>query len=236
MPEQPALHLAGTPELEDTTESEEMYLITVARAVEEGTPEPVPIGAIAEALSVSVTSVNEMVKRLAERGLLNYEPYHGVRLSRTGRAIADRVLRSRRLWATFLAEKLGFSPIEADDQACHLEHVTAPDAAERLAAFLGKPEADPLGRPIPTPDATVDSDTPALRLVDAAVGDRVEVLSVDGSARAVSFLNAEGITSGVRLVVLAAGGSGFLVQGNSPVHVSLEMASDIHVRPETAPW
>jgi DtxR family Mn-dependent transcriptional regulator len=218
------------PELGPTSESEEMYLITVARAVEEGTPEPVPVGAIAEALSVSATSVNEMIRKLADRDLLEYEPYRGVRLSERGRTIADRVLRTRRLWATFLADCLGFSPIAADDQACHLEHVTAVDAAERLAVFLGEPEADPLGRPIPVPAGTTDPHPVTARLIDMAVGHLVEVVSIEGSRRALSFLEAEGITTGVRLLVLGAGASGVLVQGDGPVHVSRELAATIHVR------
>jgi DtxR family Mn-dependent transcriptional regulator len=212
-----------------------MYLITVARAVEEGAREPIPIAVIAETLSVSTASVNEMVNKLAERGILEYQPYHGVRLSERGHAIADRVLRSRRLWATFLADHLGFSPTEADDQACHLEHVTEADAAERLAVFLGEPQADPLGRPIPAPTKSDGSHPGTVRLVDVAVGHAAELVSVDGSDRALSFLEAEGLTSGARLIVLGAGTSGLLVQGDGPIHVSRELAATIHVREEGVP-
>lgn len=235
MPEQPVLRIAGTPELDPTSESEEMYLITVARAVEEGTAEPVPVGAIAEGLSVSAASVNEMIRKLADRDFLEYEPYRGVRLSERGRTIADRVLRTRRLLATFLADYLGFSPIEADDQACHLEHVTAADAAERLAVFLGEPEADPLGRPIPAPVGATEPRPVTTRLMDVSVGHLAEVVSIEGSRRALSFLEAEGITTGARLIVLGAGASGLLVQGDGPVHVSHELAATIHVRARGAP-
>ena len=134
----------------ETSESEEMYLITVARAAEDGESTPIPMGYIAKRLSVSVPSAHEMVHRLVERGLLNYEPYHGVDLTEAGGDVADRVLRTRRLWATFLSEHLGFSPEEADDQACEFEHVTTDEAARRLASFLGNPESGPLGNPIPS--------------------------------------------------------------------------------------
>lgn len=235
MPEQPALRTAGAPDLSFTSESEEMYLITVARAVEEGTAEPVPVGAVAEALSVSAASVNEMIRKLADRGFLEYEPYRGVRLSDRGRTISDRVLRTRRLLATFLADCLGFSPIEADDQACHLEHVMAADAAERLAVFLGEPEADPLGRPIPAPAGVTDLHPVTTQLMDVGVGHMAEVVSIEGSRRALSFLEAEGITSGARLIVLGAGASGLLVQGDGPVHLNHELASTIYVRSGGAP-
>ena len=128
-----------------------MYLITVAREDELGHDGPVRVAAIANALGVSVPSANEMIRKLDGRGLFSYEPYHGVRLTEAGRQVADQVLRTRRLWATFLADHLGFTPKDADDQACHLEHATSPEAADRLANFLGNPEAGPLGRPIPTP-------------------------------------------------------------------------------------
>ena len=148
MPEETLTEIAVMPELSSTTESEQMYLITVAQAVEAGVSGPVSISKIAQALGVSVPSANEMVKKLSGRNLLTYEPYHGVELTAVGSLLADQVLRTRRLWATFLAEHLGFSPVDADAQACHLEHATSAEAADRLSAFLGNPEAGPLGRPI----------------------------------------------------------------------------------------
>ena len=120
----------------NTSESEEMYLITVARAAEDGRTGPVPVAMLAEHLGVSVASTNEMVRKLAARDLLTYEPYRGVELTPLGARVSERVLRTRRLWSTFLANHLGLSPTEADDQACLLEHVTMPEATERLAAAL----------------------------------------------------------------------------------------------------
>ena len=117
-----------------------MYLNTVARACEDGFVEPVPMAEIAQRLEVSVPSVHEMVNKLSDRGLVTYEPYKGVHLTEPGMEIACRVLRTRRLWATFLVEHLGFEPEDADRQACELEHVTADEAVERLAAFLGNLE------------------------------------------------------------------------------------------------
>ena len=111
-----------------TSESEEMYLITVARAAEDGETGPIPIARVAKELHISVASANEMVRKLTARELLEYEPYRGVRLTDLGSRVAERVLRTRRLWATFLADHLGLTPVEADDQACLLEHVTLPDA------------------------------------------------------------------------------------------------------------
>jgi DtxR family Mn-dependent transcriptional regulator len=126
-----------------------MYLITVAVAEEDGRPAPWPLAGLAEALGISPISANQMVRRLADRGLVEYHPYRGVSLTPRGRRAARRVLRGRRLWATFLVEHLGFTPGEADALACSLEHVTPPAAADRLARYLGDPAVEPLGRVIP---------------------------------------------------------------------------------------
>ncbi|MFH1329122.1 MAG: metal-dependent transcriptional regulator [Actinomycetota bacterium] len=132
-----------------TTPSEEMYLMTVAVAEEEGRPSPLPLADLAQALAISPVSANQMVRRLGERGLVEYHPYHGVSLTAAGRQAAWRVLRGRRLWAAFLVRHLGFAPEEADALACGLEHVTPPEAADRLGQFLGDPAVGPLGQSIP---------------------------------------------------------------------------------------
>jgi len=230
MPKHLTVASAGETELSPTSESEEMYLITVARTVESGRPEPVPMPVIAEALSVSVASANEMVRKLASRGLVTYEPYRGAGLTAAGRAVANRVLRTRRLWATFLADHLGFAPIEADDQACHLEHATAAEAVDRLAAFLGDPATDPLGRPIPVVDWHPTDRTAATPLDGVAVGDDAEVVAIRAPGAARDFLNGEGITVGARISVIGTGETGVLVDAGNPVNLTRHLAATIDVR------
>jgi DtxR family Mn-dependent transcriptional regulator len=144
-----------------TTPREEMYLITLAVAEEDGRPAPLPLAGLAQSLGISPISANQMVRRLEERGLVEYHPYHGVTLTAAGRRAAGRVLRGRRLWASFLAGRLGYSPAEADALACSLEHVTPPEAADRLARFLGDPGATPWGEPIPASSQAVAARTGA---------------------------------------------------------------------------
>ncbi|RMF39870.1 MAG: MarR family transcriptional regulator, partial [Anaerolineae bacterium] len=64
------------------SESEQMYLVTLAQL--ETASQPVPLSALAQALGVQPVSVNQMVRKLAEAGLVTYEPYHGVSLSPQG--------------------------------------------------------------------------------------------------------------------------------------------------------
>ncbi len=229
MPEQSASVLAGVPELPVTTESEQMYLITVARAAEEGASGPVPVGALADSLGVSVASANEMIRKLAGKELVEYLPYKGVELTAVGNLVAGRVLRTRRLWATFLAAHLDFSPGEADALACHLEHVTPPDAAERLAAFLGDPQAGPLGKPIP-PDAGNATARSTTRLSAMPAGSTAEVFSIAPPPTAAGFFAAEGIVPGAVLEVRATGASGVLIDvSGSAVHLTAELAATVEV-------
>jgi DtxR family Mn-dependent transcriptional regulator len=231
MPEQSAAGIAGSPELSRTTESEEMYLITVARAAEDGATGPVSVAGLARRLSVSVASANEMVRKLAARGLVDYVPYRGVELTEAGRRIAGRVLRTRRLWATFLAGHLDFTPAGADELACALEHVTPPEAAERLAAWLGDPVAGPLGHPIPAGDGTPPQPAP-VRLPDAPVGLPLEVLETGGeTGGTAAFLAAEQVVRGAVVTVAAVGSSGLLLSGpGGRLHLDHETAGTVRVR------
>jgi DtxR family Mn-dependent transcriptional regulator len=229
MPEDMAAVIEGAPELPATTESEQMYLITVARAAEEGMAGPVPVAALAADLAVSVASANEMVRKLAVKGLVEYLPYKGVELTDTGGRIAGRVLRTRRLWATFLAEHLDFSASEADALACHLEHVTPPDAAERLAAYLGDPRIGPLGHAIPPRSgAAVRAET--VPLSGVPVGSTVEISSMPATGEIRRFLAAEGLAPGTTITVRAAGASGQLIGiGGRELHIAAEIAESIGV-------
>lgn len=213
-----------------TSESEEMFLITVARAIEDGHEVPVPAPWIAEALAVSRVSANEMAKKLVNRGFIEYEPYHGVTLTPSGTAIANSVLRRRRLWALFLAEHLGLEPSDADAVACEFEHVTPAGVAGRLAEFLGDPTVDPEGHTIPPAGST----TPVrseLTVADLEVGARARVVRIAGDKAIRSFLGEQGITDGAELTVLAVGSDrGCLVStGRGRVHLSPAIAHDVVV-------
>ena len=104
---------------------------------------------IANTLNTSAASVTEMVKKLQDKKLVIYEKYKGVNLSANGRKKAIEILRKHRLWETFLVNKLGFNWSEVHDVAEQLEHIKSPKLVEHLDAFLGFPQYDPHGDPIP---------------------------------------------------------------------------------------
>ena len=219
------------PDPEHTSESEEMYLITIARAAESGATGPVPVAAVAKQLEISVASANEMVRRLARRDLLTYEPYRGAQLTTLGATVADRVLRTRRLWATFLADHLGFTPTDADNQACDLEHVTTAKAADRLASFLGDPATGPLGRRIPDGGGSAMTSNPAIAISGIGLEERAEVLVVTGPDASRSFLASQGIAPGTAIRVKGIGEGGMLIETASGLtQLSTALVADIEVR------
>jgi DtxR family Mn-dependent transcriptional regulator len=218
-------------EIAATSESEEMYLITIAMAVEGGAAGPVPVPHLADELQVSRVSANEMVKKLAGRGLVEYIPYKGAELSATGERIARTILRRRRLWSVFLSDRLGLSPQTADQVACEFEHITPADVADRLSEFLGDPRLSPQGKPIPSPAEAVPPREPAVALSDVLVGSKVEVIHVAGALADRSFLADQGIRPGGELTVLAIGEGGSFLLDTPPgrVHLAREVAQLVEV-------
>jgi DtxR family transcriptional regulator, Mn-dependent transcriptional regulator len=114
-----------------------------------------PMGQLASALSVAPGTATTMVKALFESGLVEYEPYNGVRLSPAGEKLAALVLRRHRLVELFLVQVMGFSWDEVHEEAEQLEHVVSDRLIERMDEMLGFPEVDPHGDPIPGPEGTI---------------------------------------------------------------------------------
>lgn len=210
-----------------TSEAEEMYIITVARAIEDGVGPPVPVSTISGVLEVSSVSANQMIKKLESAGLLSYAPYKGVTLTAAGDELANTVLRNRRLWGRFLADHLGLTPAKADEVACEMEHVTPDMVADRLASFLGDPTTGPTGKPIPGGPIPVRSQAAALS--EIAVGETVTVGRVQ--AEHLAFLRSQGIVEGVEIVVLGSGADeSVLVRGpKGTVHLATGIGSNLEV-------
>jgi DtxR family Mn-dependent transcriptional regulator len=154
---------------------------------------------VADRLSVASASVTNMFARLQEMGLAEYERYRGASLTERGREEALRLLRRHRLIETFLLEHLEYSWQEVHDEAERLEHAVSDGFTERLAGFLGHPDRDPHGAPIPAADGTLAAEE-SFPLDEVAVGDWVRISWVKHEDTAVlAFLGERGLIPG-RLV------------------------------------
>lgn len=109
----------------------------------------VTTNALASALRTRPASVTDMLKKLKDQKLLIYERYKGFRLSNEGKKAAVQIIRKHRLWEYFLVKKLQFGWDEVHVIAEELEHISSRELVDRLDAFLGYPETDPHGDPIP---------------------------------------------------------------------------------------
>ena len=156
---------------------------------------------IASRLSIAPASVSGMVQRLAGQGLVKYERYRGVRLTKAGRTAALRTLRRHRILECYLTQVLHYDWDGVHDEAERLEHSASDDLIERMADALGNPAVDPHGAPIPTRDGTVD-ETRHRSLADLQSGERARVLRMaDEDGGFLRHLAELGITPGVELEV-----------------------------------
>lgn len=139
----------------------------------------VTTGRLAEALRVSPGTVTSMLKTLAESGLVEYRPYEGVRLTRSGQSLALRMLRRHRLLELFLVRTLDLTWDEVHEEAEHMEHAVSDTLVDRIDEFLGKPEYDPHGDPIPRSDGTLrGAADDAVPLTECPEGARVRIIRV----------------------------------------------------------
>jgi DtxR family Mn-dependent transcriptional regulator len=91
---------------------------------------------IAEKLDILKGSVTGALKNLAEKGLINYEPYSFITLTEQGKAIAGEITRRHRVIRDFLQCILMMDPEAADQNACRMEHAMDREAVNRLVAFI----------------------------------------------------------------------------------------------------
>ena len=128
--------------------SPEMYLKSLWELSSDG--EPVGVASVAARLGISPVSASEMIHRLEERRLVQYQRYRGVRLTLLGLEHARSLIRRHRLWERFLTDELGLPWESVHDLACELEHAAGAEVTEALADRLGQLSTCPHGNPIPT--------------------------------------------------------------------------------------
>jgi len=163
---------------------------------------PVTTTALAERLDVRPASVSGMLPKLMELGLVEHEPYHGVRLTQRGTRVALEVVRHHRLLELFLVESLGMTWDEVHAEAEVLEHVLSEELEELIAAKLGDPAFDPHGDPIPSRELKVPKDR-SRSLHSLEPGERATFVRVsDSDPEMLRFLSDRGIAPGAEIEVV----------------------------------
>ncbi len=178
----------------------ENYLKAVFNA-REWSEDPVTVGPLANRLSLSQSTLSELVRKLNERALLSHARYGAIELTPEGQRIALAMVRKHRLIETFLVDYLGYTWDEVHEEAEILEHAVSDTFIDRLAVRLGEPDHDPHGDPIPRADGTLPDDD-QLRLDTVGEGVRARVARVsDSDPELLRQLDQLGITIGTTLTV-----------------------------------
>ena len=110
-----------------------------------------PIDQIYPFARVNRRQGNRIVSQLENEGLL-FRAGDGIGLTEEGTHRAVEMVRSHRLWESYLSKHAGVSAAEVHEQAEELEHVH--ELADEIDRDLGHPEHDPHGEEIPRPPKT----------------------------------------------------------------------------------
>jgi len=104
---------------------------------------------LAKKLKIHPPSVSQMMKRMAEDGLVDYELYKGATLTGKGYALAQKVVRKHRLLECLLYDYLKLPFEKIHDEACRMEHSLSEETMAALCKALDNPHSCPDGFPIP---------------------------------------------------------------------------------------
>ncbi len=214
----------------------ENYVKTIFQITSAQGGKPATTGQIASALSVSPGTVTSMLKTLDAARLAAHRPYEGVALSRAGRVLALRVLRRHRLLELFLMRVLDMTWDEVHDEAEHMEHAVSDLLVDRIDAWLGHPEVDPHGDPIPRADGEslpAPAGVPPRPLAECDTGASFRLARViDQSAEFLRYLTDAGLAIGtVGHVERHDDGGGLMLirVARRSVALAREAAAKLHV-------
>lgn len=214
------------------TFSEENYLKAIYHLTVVSNSE-VSTNAIAEMMETKASSVTDMLKKLAEKDLVNYKKYRGVSLTEPGKLAAKMIVRKHRLWEVFLVEKLDFSWDEVHDIAEQLEHIKSEKLINKLDDFLGNPTEDPHGDPIPNAEGQIVK-------IEKHLLSELEVNQIgicvgvkDTSSEFLKYLDKQGIALGSRIEVIGKESFDLSVRikvDDRGLSISNKIASNLYIK------
>ncbi|PVW15050.1 metal-dependent transcriptional regulator [Marixanthomonas spongiae] len=212
--------------------SEENYLKAIYH-LEQASDTGVTTNALAQRMETKPSSATDMVKRLAEKELLHYVRYRGVTLTNEGTKSALQIIRKHRLWQVFLVEKLHFHWDQVAEIAEQLEHVHSEELIARLERFLGEPDFDPHGEPIPSKDGTIKQTAKKLLAELKKNQGGVCVGVKESSPEFLQYLDKKNITIGTKIKVLGKeffDGSMVILVGKDQSFISKKTAENLYVQ------
>ena len=212
------------------THSEEDYLKAIYQLHKHGHTK-VSLTALASQLGNKPASVIDMIKKMTEKKLVEYDKISGAKLSDSGKKAALLVIRKHRLWEFFLQDKLGYTWDEVHQIAEQLEHVHDDELADRLDEFLNFPRFDPHGDPIPDRNGKFP-EIKSVRLTEAKHKESGFVVGLaDMSPIFLQYLDKVGIHIGTEIAIIESNvfddSLDIKINGKSKIHLSQQAAKNI---------
>ena len=213
--------------------SEENYLKTLFK-LESHKDRKVNNIALAKALNLNPATVLEMVRKLADRKMLQIRSDKSIQLTEKGRTKALLTIRKHRLWEVFLVEKMNYEWNEVHELAEQLEHIESTDLVDRLDNFLGKPSFDPHGDPIPDKNGKIKNNV-SVPLAGSTAGKNYVVVSlIDTSDAFLDYLGKLDIKPDTKFKLVEHNeydNSSSILVHKKTVHLSEKAAKNILVQP-----
>jgi DtxR family Mn-dependent transcriptional regulator len=211
--------------------SKEDYLSTIYR--HRNSEGGIKATQLAEQLEISSAAVTDMMKKLSRDGLVNYERYKGIKLSKQGESYARNMIRRHRIWELFLQRIVGMPWDKVHDEAEQLEHSSSDELVNRLEEMLEYPQFDPHGDPIPDKNGMLPQQKKMIPLSMIKTGEMVEVVRVnDFDNDFLNYLSGIGIKLNKKLKiknVLNFDKSMLIEIDGSEINISNTIAANIFV-------
>jgi len=216
----------------DITKHVEDYLKAIFHLTYEDEIERVGTNQLAEQLKLSPASVSVMIKKMRDKGLVDYQKYGKISLTEVGHGIALKLIRKHRLWETFLYRHMNFTWDEVHEVAHQLEHIHSPKLIRELDNFLGNPKRDPHGDIIPGEDGNFIIPT-KISLAELEEGSKCKLVSVkDNSAVFLKYVTQLGLALSSEIKVMEIrefDGSMLISYDEKQENVSKMFAESIYV-------
>lgn len=180
--------------------TEENYLKAIFHLIND--ENTVTINELSKFLNVKMPSVNNMMKKFADKKWVIYESYKPLKITDSGKKEAALIVRKHRLTEMFLVEKMNFGWENVHEIAEQLEHVHSEIFFDKMDEILNYPKFDPHGEPIPDKDGNIISQD-LQKLSNCKIGEKVVFASVTSSDDDfLNYLNTRNLELGKKIEIL----------------------------------
>lgn len=137
---------------------------------------------LAQELKVVPGSITNTIAHLEKHGLVEHEPYKGVKLTTKGEKLALDIIRRHRLAEKLLTDILNAEWSDVHESACKLEHALTKEVIQLLEKRLENPRFCPHGNPIPSEEGLLVEEE-SFPLTDMPIGKTGSITKITNENR-----------------------------------------------------